>query len=165
MLCRILHTQHNGAGEHGLEHGLEPVRAMVCSRERCILAMIRHRLVGSLGFVADLPSTARQASAALESPVESACARGGLQLLVAASGERASLHPILIVDGSLLSVPVVLISFRTVISLSSNTWNTRSKHAMDKESSHGRCELRCATCDVRRSRRVLGSQRRVRIRG
>lgn len=39
--------------------------------------------------------------------------RGGLQLLVAASGERASLHPILIVDGSLLSVPVVLISFRT----------------------------------------------------
>ena len=112
MLCRILHTQHNGAGEHGLEHGLEPVRAMVCSRERCILAMIRHRLVGSLGFVADLPSTARQASAALE---WSACARacGGLQLLVAASGERASLHPILIVDGSLLSVPVVLISFRT----------------------------------------------------
>ena len=113
MLCRILHTQHNGAGEHGLEHGLEPVRAMVCSRERCFLAMIRHRLVGSLGFVADLPSTARQASAALESPQWSACARGGLQLLVAASGERASLHPILIVDGSLLSVPVVLISFRT----------------------------------------------------
>ena len=75
MLCRILHTQHNGAGEHGLEHGLEPVRAMVCSRERCILAMIRHRLVGSLGFVADLPSTARQASAALESPVE--CVRAG----------------------------------------------------------------------------------------
>ena len=120
MLCRILHTQHNGAGEHGLEHGLEPVRAMVCSRERCILAMIRHRLVGSLGFVADLPSTARQASAALEwsacarAPAGRRCrARWGLQLLVAASGERASLHPILIVDGSLLSVPVVLISFRT----------------------------------------------------
>ena len=164
MLCRILHTQHNGAGEHGLEHGLEPVRAMVCSRERCILAMIRHRLVGSLGFVADLPSTARQASAALE---WSACARacGGLQLLVAASGERASLHPILIVDGSLLSVPVVLISFRTYFVVLEHL-----EHQI--ETCHGQriiawtgCELRCATCDVRRSRRVLGSQRRVRIRG
>ena len=164
MLCRILHTQHNGAGEHGLEHGLEPVRAMVCSRERCILAMIRHRLVGSLGFVADLPSTARQASAALE---WSACARacGGLQLLVAASGERASLHPILIVDGSLLSVPVVLISFRTYFVVLEHL-----EHQI--ETCHGQRIIAWtmriampATCDVRRSRRVLGSQRRVRIRG
>ena len=121
MLCRILHTQHNGAGEHGLEHGLEPVRAMVCSRERCILAMIRHRVVGSLGRRCRSPQHgtagfggAGEWSACARAPAGRRCrARWGLQLLVAASGERASLHPILIVDGSLLSVPVVLISFRT----------------------------------------------------